>query len=319
MNATESRLRNAFAVRLDRGAVMLAALFAVVIVPSVYLAVRYPINIEPNTYGLEGATLGGAWVVAEVVLAAALVGLIFVFRYLPEWVKKWIYLSLVLTVAMVAGAVGAVIEMLWPLIGIVVVAAFVIEFLLGYDLWWIGNNVFVLIIAIMAASVGAAVLGVEALVVGMIGLSVYDWYFADRKPWMMALAAVAVKYYAPVLFIFPNGWRLDWEDLVKKTDDDDGEGEPEEDDPSVIMGIGTADLMIPAMFAAAVAIEPSPLAVGGVSAAALGVGIGTLAACLRLRWKILEHESGAGLPPLTTGALVGYAPFALGAWVVALV
>lgn len=323
------RVRRATAVTIDREAIILAAIFMVVMIPAVAVTVAIPMDVQPNAFGLEGVALGGAWALGEVVVAALLVGLIFIFNRLPEWIQNWAKLS---------GAVGALLwgggflqrlGLLWQMIGGLFVITFIFDALDEYNLWWIMNNLLALTIAILFAPAGAWLFGVKALLVALVGLSIYDWYFADRNEWMFSLASVLMKSYAPVLFIIPTGLRVDWKLLTDPDEDDFPEGVESASDMDeeqrlkfkrrvgFSMGIGTADLLLPAMFASAVAASPSVLSIHGVPAGVLGVAVGVIVAALRIRWKIIEHKRGAGLPPLATGAILGYVPFALLAWVVA--
>lgn len=327
MNVRQT-VRGSLAVTIDREAVALAGLFLLVIVPAVYISVAQPYDITRPDYGLDGAALGGAWAIAEVGFAILLLGLVLLYQRLPEWVQEWVQSTIAILVVMFLGALAFALDLFWPLFLVYVGMLFTGKFLVEYDLWWLVNDVLGLGVAILIAPLAALIFGVEALVVAMVGLAIYDWYFADRKPWMFTLGGALMRAYLPVLVIVPSRLRVNWSDVANAVGDDDTpdwltEAEGFSDDPDeareqlgVSMAIGVGDLVLPAMFASAVALAPSPLAIGGVPAAVLGVVGGTVLACFRMRWKILERDGGAGLPPLVTGALAGYAPFALVAWLV---
>jgi len=175
-------------------------------------------------------------------------------------------------------------------------------------LWWVFNNILAFGLAIMGGAVLGIALNPIAIFVAFVLLTAYDHIFANQRNWMFSLAELIVKYRFPALFVIPAKLRFDWDDVFDTDDeseegaeDDDGEIESE----TVVWGIGTADLMIPAGFAGAVAVEAQPLS-NASTVILVGVIAGILIACARLRYELEHKGSGAGLPALAAGSLGGY-------------
>jgi presenilin-like A22 family membrane protease len=123
-----------------------------------------------------------------------------------------------------------------------------------------------------------------------------------------------LKARIPVLFVWPSSWRFDWNETfgLGDTDDDADEvtgdlADDEEIEERVSWGLGMADLLIPAGFAASVAAHSPPPLTNATLVVVGGILGGLLVASLRLRYKMETAGSGAGLPAITSGVLGGYA------------
>lgn len=273
----------------------LVALFAVVIGAALairpwFIAGGAEPAMQGSSTGAQAAT-GAAWAVAEAVFAGTLLLGIVLWRRFPEWLQEAVTSALKFGFLVFVGVSGVLTDSL----GIVLVGGPVLVFAASvaeaFDLWWVVNNVLAVGIAVYAAAGVGIVLGPVILGVGLVGLTVYDYVFADREGWMFDLAAWTVRHQLPALFIVPTAWRLDWDELA------DALGGDEDADELLGWGIGMADLLLPAAFAVSL-VDAGGLLVHGAIA-------GTLLACARVSWK-MEQGAGAGLPPLVTGALGGW-------------
>lgn len=290
------------AVELDWRAAGLVALFAFVIGVSLLARpVAVSDGVQSATAGAstgEQTAIGGIWVIAEVVFAVLLLGLIFLWSRLPEWLRE--ISREVLSVVFWVG-VGALIVQRpdFPMVfaGIVVLFT-VLKVTDELDLWWTINNLLALAIAIWVATVAGITLGPIVMAVGLLGLSIYDNVFADRSKLMFDLASWTVGRKLPVLFIVPTSLRLSWDQLAEATNS----GELGEE--LIGFGIGMADLLLPAAFVVSLAHTGELLLVTGAVA-------GTFLACPRMSWK-MSNGGGAGMPPLTVGAVGGAAIASIG-------
>lgn len=281
-------------LRGDWRAVTLVGLFMVVIGGA--LALRPALLASGTQSAVSGSSTasqagaGVAWAVGEALFAGALLGVLLLVRRAPEWCQAigrrailigfWVFVGFV--AAPFVGAVGA--------LALVLLAYISIQVLDHVGVYWVVNDLLALAAAVYFGAFVGIILGPVIIALGLVGLTAYDYYFADRKAWMFSLAAWTVRWKLPALFVAPTAWRFDWADIVDVDD-------PAEDD--IGFGIGMADLLLPAAFAVAVANTGGGLPLAGVIA-------GTLVACFRLSQKMHER-SGAGLPALTTGALGGWA------------
>lgn len=282
----------------------LVALFAVVIGGALFVRPHWVSQgVEPAFAGAsttEQAAAGGAWAIAEAIFAGVMIAIILAYRWLPAWVQEIIDKNVSLVLWMVIGALALETGQFW---GYAAVAVTLVTLLISadkLDLWWVLNNALALGIAIAMAAWVGVVLSPWILAVGLVGLSVYDYVFADRENWMFTLGGAFVRWRMPVLFVVPTDWRVDWGELADAMAGD----MPEEEAPELGFGIGTADLMIPAAFVVSlVSAAPSVMQTIIVSAAIAGI----LVACFRVSWKMVHRDGGAGLPPLTSGAIGGWA------------
>jgi presenilin-like A22 family membrane protease len=290
----------------DRQAVEMAAVFAVVLLPVAYIAM----HLGPETAsavdtpgGLSNdaggqATAGAGLALFEVAFAATLLaGYIVYRRYFPEWLQDTARTAAFGVLFIYAGARFG----MWVAPGFagLYVTMNVLDEL---GVWWLANNALAIVLAIGYAIVLGALFGVVGLAVLLVGMTVYDHVFANKKGWMFALATPLLKARLPVLFIRPGAWRFPWDDVVDSLDSDG-----EKDENQRAWGIGMADLMLPSAFVAAVLMTPASAAyAGGIAVAALCIA-GVLVACARLRFEMLTQGSGAGLPALTGGVLAPYA------------
>lgn len=311
---------------VDRNALVLAALFLTVAIASVLLVPAFQADtgdagdgggaervLEDESAATQGAA-GVGWVVAEVALAVILIALIFVWRRLPDWLQKALSDDLEYAAFMFLGALAYLnggSETFWAVAAAVIIFNTTTSIMHRFDVFWVLNNVIAIIIAIAIAAVGGVVLGPVIIAVGLVGLAVYDHWFANKESWMFTLAGSMVNLKLPVIILFPSSWRVDWDTLAS---DVAGEKEDEGDSGVGGLAIGTADVMLPAMFAASVAA-----ATDGVGFVVWGVLAGIAMAAFRLRWEMLHRGSGAGLPAIAAGTLGGYGMAFLFVWAVALV
>lgn len=286
----------------DRQAIYLAALFLAVQVGAVWLAMT--LQSSGAAAGIDspgnadGAAAGAGWAIAEVAFASLLVVGIYTYRKVPEsWREPFrnaVLFAIIYYAGWIYGSAGAGLPFLTLFIG----GYLGMKLIEGLGLWWLVNNALAVVIAIGGAAVLGHALNEWALLTFLAGMTVYDYVFADKRGWMMELAGLMVHYRLPVLFVKPDQYRFDWDNLLS---DDDGEALAEAE---TAWGIGTADLMLPAAFTAAVVTGETVLL--PVVAAAVLTG-GVVLAALRIRQKMLTNGSGAGLPPLTAGVVGAYA------------
>lgn len=304
-----SRFRNLTAVETDRWGVLLAALFMAVLAGAVWVATSLAsLGVESAMGGSSGgeqAAAGAGWALAEVAVAVFLLGVIMLYNRLPEWAQDTIKTSLLIAVSMWAGVVakeaGVLVSGATVLIGYYAIT----QVADAYDVYWLWNNVEAVVLAIVLGGMIGVILPLPFLIVGLIGLTIYDHVFANEKDWMFTLGGGMLRAKLPVVvFAFPR-WRVAWSDIVAAVEPNE-----EPDDSSVVedfksdagFGIGMADLLFPAAIAAAVTV-----AGGGVTLPVYGIVAGVIVAAFRLRWEMINVGGGAGLPAITAGTLGGYA------------
>lgn len=299
-----SHLTKHFELENDWRGYALVALFAVVITGAL-LARPMWINsgVEPAFAGAstaEQAATGGIWALAEAAFAGLLISLILLYRWLPKWVQNIVEKALTMALWMWIGAAGYIAGYFWTVMLAGVGLFALLKTAERLDLWWTINNIMVLGIAIYMAAWIGVVLSPWILAAGLVGLSVYDYVFADRESWMFTLAGSMLAWKLPVIFILPEKLRFDWDALTGALS-----GDVDEDDaPELALGIGTADLLIPAAFVVSL-VPVTPSILHTITIAAVIGGI--LLACFRVSWKMVHNDGGAGLPPLTSGAIGGWA------------
>lgn len=307
MSYAFKRLRQQF--EFDQKGLELAALFTVVVVATVALALEFQsLNSTvkpPETFG-EGAsgeaTAGATWAIAEVLFAGVLLLAVYTTRRLPEWLQTTARRSAAFVLLLYLGASAGSTTAWLGITGVVVGTYIFYRIMDRYGVWWMPNN----LLSVFGAIVGGVGLG---MLFGAVGLAIasvvllsYDHYFANKKDWMFDLAAPIIKYRLPALFVRPSTWRFDWSGLFSEADDaaDDDEHGP------VTWGVGTADMALPAGFVAAVAIETNGI-VSTFGNVVLVLFIAAVAiACFRLSWRMTHKGSGAGLPPLAAAVVVPY-------------
>jgi presenilin-like A22 family membrane protease len=294
-----STLASRARLQWDLKALGLVALFVVVIGGA--LAARptaVSTGAEPafSDTSTAGQAVGGAgWAIVEALFAAALLGGILLWRRVPGWLQESLLSAAKFGVPMFIGGYAAVSGSFAGWTAFCVSAVAVLKAVDEWDCWWAVNNLLAVGLAIYIGVAAGIVLGPVVIGVGFVGLAVYDYVFADRRTWMFTLSAWTVRQRLPALFIVPQWWRFDWEALAEAFEaDSDVEGED-----VMRWGIGMADLALPAAFAVAIAASGNGLALAGAVA-------GILIACARVSQKI-DDGGGAGLPPLATGALGGWA------------
>jgi len=302
MSVAVERLRPHFTVEIDKQALYLASLFlAVTIGAIVMLDLLQTSGTSVSTPGnVDGAEAGAAWAIAEVAFAITVLLGIFAYRYLPTTLQSIVKASLKIVAVYAAGVIfygaGLFTEGLAAII-----SAYATSKLVNHaGLWWLINNALCVGLAVAGAAVLALGLNEVALFVFLLGMTVYDRAFADKREYMFDLASLAIRLRLPVLFVKPTTFRFDWDDL---TDELTG-GESDEPDDNT-WGIGTADLMLPAAFVAALATSD---AVVWPELAGILATVGIVFAAFRIRHKALTKGSGAGLPPLTAGLAIAYLP-----------
>lgn len=303
--STVTDYRDQLQVEVNWRAITLAALFGIVILGA--LALRPYFVSEGVSSAVEGTSTSGqaatgfGWALAEAAFAALVLGVLLLYRRLPEWVQDTLKTCLALVLWMYVGVLAARGGAWWMSALFIAGAYAVYKVIDHYDVFWIFNNLTSIGLAIVAGAIVGIKLGPWVLATGLIGLSVYDHVFADKKSWMFTMGAWFLDQRIPVLVVVPKSWRLDWDELA---DGLRGDEEGDEEDRTVRFGIGTADLLLPAAFVVAV-VNTLPAA-GASAVVAAAVIAGILLACFNLSWKMSAQGSGAGLPPLCTGALGGW-------------
>lgn len=300
--------------RVDRAAVEMALLFAIVLGVTAFLglqlqevAATHSGVSESFGSGQSGeAAAGAAWAIGEVLVAGVLLGIVLVFRRLPEWIQDLVGYNLVIGALMYLGAHFGAVESLAT--GILIIGGLVTTFctLDHFEVYWMLNNVWCILLAIFGGIILGLTFGVTGMAIAIVALAIYDHVFANKKSWMFTLLEAIINLRLPVVFIRPAVLRFEWEDLVEDVAEIEEDGDDDEPDTSA-WGIGMADMMIPAGFVAAVAMQPGQALAGIETLALVAVIAGTLVACFRLRFEMVTRGSGAGLPALCAGTLVPYA------------
>lgn len=300
---------------VDQRAIELVAVFLAVLVPTALIALSLTDAAAsigpPDAFGdgAQGeATAGAAWAIAEVFVAIGILVAAFVYRKLPEWAQELVATNLVILILMWFGAnaqsEGFFATYAGSLAGLYTAYKITDEF----GVYWALNNVFCILFAIAGGLMLGMLFGVPGMILAIVGLTIYDHVFANKKKWMFTLGSTILKARLPAVFIRPSSWRMQWDELLESFgmlgDGEDDEESDDEDDGS--WGLGTADLMIPAGFVAAVATAPGGVVATFGPVALAAVAVGVLVACFRLRWEMETRGSGAGLPALSAGALVPY-------------
>lgn len=294
---------------IDRAAVEMAALFAIVMGATAWLA----LNIGPEAASEVGppdafgsgtsgeATAAGAWALAEVAFAVSIIGGLFLYRRLPEWLQDLAKYNLVFGLALVVGARYG-----YPIVPLFVGVFTTYMVADHFGLWWIFNNIIALALAVVVGVALGLIFGVVGVGVALVGLTIYDHIFANKKKWMFALGKLAMELRLPLLIFRPDRMRVEWSEIIDTLQEAEA-GEEDDESDGTSWGIGTADFMLPAGFVAAVATAPSVVVTTFGPLAVVVVIAGILVACARLRFEMLTKGSGAGLPALSAGAMVPYA------------
>lgn len=301
MTTTQHFHRAHALIDIDRIGIALATLLVGTAAAGVWLAewfmsigFRQPESIADASAG-EAAAAGGGLVILEVMAAVVLLGLIYAVRWLPEWYRQ-------LLKRLAGGAIVLLIGgQLFAITGgsetafyqgmAIVLGAYAIGRIMGhYGIWWIGNNAIALGLAVLLGATGGIVLPLEFIIVFLVGMTIYDHWFANKREYMFTIAAAAVRYRLPVVVLWPRQWRFDFDELLE-LDEDEAHGR------SYAFGIGTADLLLGSMFATAVYAHWS-------DAFAVYAVLGGLAlAGFRISQEMKTRGSGAGMPPITVGAI----------------
>lgn len=287
--------RRFFELRADWRAAGLVAIFALVIAGA--LALRPALVATGTESAVSGSSTaaqagaGVAWAAGEAVFAGILLVGIFLFRRVTEWLRRVVSRTIRAGFWMLVAVYISI--LLGPVHGLLTAALLfgIVEAAKELDGYWIINDVLAISLAIVAGAAVGITLGPIVLAAGLVGLSIYDYWFADREEWMFSLLEWTARWKFPALVVVPTALRFDWDLLTEATDEDV--------DLEAInwgFGIGMADLFLPAAFAVGLANTGGSLPVYGAVA-------GVFVACFRMSAK----ESGAGLPPITSGALGGWA------------
>lgn len=302
--------RDYVSIETDYWAVVLAFLFLVVLGGALAVGTWLSgMGVEPAMSGSstsEQAAAGGGWAIAEVVAAVVLLGVVTLWQRLPEWLQDVVKTGTLVVASMVAGAYlapeGA--TAFWAVAAMGVGYYGLSKAADAYDVYWILNNIEGVAFAIVAGGAIGAVLPLPFLVVGIVGLTIYDHVFANQNEWMFTIGAGLLKAKLPLVIFAMPSLRVDWDDLCDAmTAEEDRSEEFFPNDSG--FGIGTADLLLPAALAVAV-VTAVGTPMGGV-VPVVGISIGVMVAAFRLRWEMLNIGSGAGLPAITSGALGGWA------------
>lgn len=289
------RVRSWFDVTVDRAALELVALFLAIqagtVGAALWLDANAPESATTAPGGVDGPAAGAGFAILEVALAVSILGLLYALRYLPQKYRDIAKKAAGLCLILVAGAAFQAAEALG--LGLVLTVTFyvAIKAIPWNRIWWVANDVLCVAVAIYVGAVLGLMLNEWAILTFIVGMTAYDIYFADKKKYMFQLADLALTYKLPVLFVRPANWRLEWDRVLEDTDGDGG------------WGIGSADLLIPAAFTAAVVTSSTlllPMLAGVV------VTGGVVLAALRIRHKMLSQGSGAGLPPILAGVGLAY-------------
>lgn len=305
-----NRWQNYVSIETDYWAMLLALLFLSVIAGSLALVPWVnSMGVEQAMGGssaAEQAAAGGGWAIAEAIAAVIILGAIAAWRLLPEWAREIVKDNLTIGLWMLNGAGAYVADVFLPVMAAAIGLLTIAKTAVRFEVYWLLHNVFAVGVAILGAVLLGVTFPLPFLVIGLVGLTVYDHVFANQQDWMMKIGEGLLCAKLPVVvFAFPK-LRVDWDDLCDAIADEEEEKEQSEFFPDKKgFGIGTADLLLPAALAVAV-VKTIGTPVGGVIPA-VGLTIGVIIAAFRLRWELINTGSGAGLPAITSGAFGGWA------------
>lgn len=249
-------------------------------------------SVATSTTTTEQAAGGAGLSILTVIEASVLLGILAIYRKTPEWLRPVLKRTIATAFWIAVGLAAALAVGLNAGFTLAVLGYFGIQLADALGVYWLLNDCFAVVLAVAFGASAGIIAGPVVLGVALVGLSVYDHVFANRRDWMFTLARGTVRWKVPSLVVVPTTWRLPWADLAAFTTD--------EDDSPIGFAVGMADLALPAAFVTALFAHDTWFTAWGASA-------GVMLACLHLSWVIGHTDGGAGLPPLTAGALGGWA------------
>lgn len=270
------------------------------------------LDTEASTEPTGGADpiLAAVFVVALLLVTA---GMLAAFR----WGLTWLVRGLVLFVSF--GLSWFVLDTFLPSVvapgGIavlpVLLAGGLTLALYRYPEWYVLDITGVLVGSAAVAMLGLT-LGVQAVIVLLVLLAVYDLISVHGTKHMLTLAEGAMRSHLPVMLVIPLHSSFS---LLSETDDQAEAREHEDEDDETFTAdgaliIGVGDAVIPGMLATSVALygPVEPTAVLGIplNEPILGVIGGTIVGLLGLMTIANRGSPQPGLPFLSSGAILGY-------------
>ncbi len=143
--------------------------------------------------------------------------------------------------------------------------------------------------------------GILPTIILLIVMAVYDFISVYRTKHMLDLADAVLETKLPIVMVAPREKNYSFvEDTIKIKKEDRGGGEERE---AMFMGLG--DIIIPGILPASVFLNS-----GAPTNIALGMALFSIAGAfmgyLLLLHFVFKGKAHAGLPPLNTGAILGY-------------
>jgi len=168
--------------------------------------------------------------------------------------------------------------------------------LVKYPEWYVIDASAIIMGAGSSAMFGIS-LNIPLVIVLLIGMAVYDAISVYKTKHMISIADTAVRSRVPMMFIIPNIRNYS---LIKETKGFKDKLEEGEERHAFFIGLG--DIVFPGiLFASAFYNTPSNSLL-----IAMSVTAGTLLSFIALMRTVIKGKPQAGLPYLSTGAILGY-------------
>jgi presenilin-like A22 family membrane protease len=164
-----------------------------------------------------------------------------------------------------------------------------------YPEWYVIDSLGIFIAGGVASIFGIS-LGILPVIILLILLAVYDAISVYRTKHMITLAEGVVNLRTPILFVIPKkpGYSYRKEGISL----DGGER------GAFIIGMG--DLIMPSIIVVSANVFLTTDSIGGITIPSLGAILGSLAGLGFLLFFVTRGKPQAGLPPINTGAIIGF-------------
>ncbi|MDD1673995.1 MAG: hypothetical protein LUP99_06280 [Methanomicrobiales archaeon] len=174
-----------------------------------------------------------------------------------------------------------------------------------YPEWYVIDTLGIFIAGGVASIFGIS-LGILPVLILLILLALYDAISVYRTKHMITLAEGVIDLRTPILFVIPK--RASYSYRKEGISLESGER------GAFIIGMG--DLIMPSILVVSANVFLSAQSLGGVTIPALGAILGSVIGLSGLLFFVTRGKPQAGLPPINTGAIVGFLVGCLvaGAW-----
>jgi presenilin-like A22 family membrane protease len=164
-----------------------------------------------------------------------------------------------------------------------------------YPEWYIIDSLGIFIAGGVASIFGIS-LGILPVIILLTLLAVYDAISVYRTKHMITLAEGVVNLRTPILFVIPK--KSNYSYRKEGISLDGGER------GAFIIGMG--DLIMPSIIVVSANVFLTTGSIGGITIPSLGAILGSLAGLGFLLFFVTRGKPQAGLPPINTGAIIGF-------------